>query len=99
MICDVSCCDPTVAAQATKTTWDGVYSQAQATRGAATYSKTCAGCHGAELMGADTAPSLTGPDFNSGWNDLYERLTEEIALPEPPGSPSPRDANASLGRG
>lgn len=36
---------------------------------------------------------------NSGWNDLYERLMGEIALPDLPGSPSPRDAHASLGRG
>ncbi|MBS0278384.1 MAG: GIY-YIG nuclease family protein [Proteobacteria bacterium] len=36
---------------------------------------------------------------NSGWNDLYERLLEKIALPDLPGSPSPRDADASLGRG
>ena len=36
---------------------------------------------------------------NSGWNDLYDRLTGEIALPDLPGSPSPRDTNVSLGRG
>jgi putative endonuclease len=36
---------------------------------------------------------------NSGWNDLYERLLGEIALPDIPGSPFPRDADASLSRG
>jgi len=36
---------------------------------------------------------------NSGWNDLYDRMTGEIALPDLPGSPSPREAAASLGRG
>jgi len=36
---------------------------------------------------------------NSGWNDLYDRLVGEIALPDLPGSPSPREAGASLGRG
>ena len=36
---------------------------------------------------------------NSGWNDLYARLTGEIALPDGPGSPSPRSAGALLGRG
>ena len=36
---------------------------------------------------------------NSGWNDLYERLMGEIALPDLPGSPSPRDADASPSRG
>jgi putative endonuclease len=36
---------------------------------------------------------------NSGWNDLYDRLLGEIALPDIPGSPSPRGAFAPLGRG
>ena len=36
---------------------------------------------------------------NSGWNDLYERLIGETALPAIPGSPSPRAADATLGRG
>jgi len=36
---------------------------------------------------------------NSGWNDLYDRMMGEIALPDLPGSPSPREAVASLGRG
>lgn len=29
---------------------------------------------------------------NTGWNDLYDRLIGEIALPDLPGSPSPRAA-------
>jgi len=37
--------------------------------------------------------------LNSGWNDLYERLLGEISLPDIPGSPSPRIADAMLGRG
>ncbi|HXL99186.1 MAG TPA: GIY-YIG nuclease family protein [Rhizomicrobium sp.] len=36
---------------------------------------------------------------NSGWNDIYDKLMGEIALPELPGSPSPRVAAATLGRG
>jgi mono/diheme cytochrome c family protein len=62
-----------------KTTWDGVYSDAQAKRGEATYSDSCKSCHGPDLMGIDTAPSLTGPEFNMDWNDLtlddlFERM-------------------------
>ena len=38
-------------------------------------------------------------EYNSGWNDLYDRLTGQITAMAPPGSPSPRDARASLGRG
>jgi putative endonuclease len=37
-------------------------------------------------------------ESNSGWNDLYDRLLGEIALPNLPGSPSPRSLR-SLGRG
>jgi putative endonuclease len=36
---------------------------------------------------------------NSGWNDLYDRLTGTIALPDLPGSPSPHNADALFGRG
>lgn len=36
---------------------------------------------------------------NSGWNDLYDRLTGEIALPDLPGFPSPSRCFAALGRG
>ena len=36
---------------------------------------------------------------NSGWNDLYDRMMGEIALPDRPGSPSPHGAVAPLGRG
>ncbi len=62
-----------------KTTWDGVYSDAQAKRGEAVYSESCAGCHGPDLAGLDTAPALTGPDFNMDWtdlpvDDLFERV-------------------------
>jgi mono/diheme cytochrome c family protein len=82
-----------VAAQAGKTTWDGVYTEAQAKRGEAAYSKTCAGCHGPELMGIDTAPSLTGPEFNAGWNDLSaDDLAERIR------TTMPGDAPGSLSR-
>jgi mono/diheme cytochrome c family protein len=62
-----------------KTTWDGVFTEAQAKRGEAIYTESCAGCHGPDLAGLDTAPSLTGPDFNMDWadlpvDDLFERV-------------------------
>jgi mono/diheme cytochrome c family protein len=67
-----------------KTTWDGVYSEAQGKRGEALYTQKCAGCHGPDLMGADTAPSLTGPEFNAGWNDLSaDELAERIRVTMP----------------
>ncbi|HTQ14445.1 MAG TPA: GIY-YIG nuclease family protein [Rhizomicrobium sp.] len=36
---------------------------------------------------------------NSGWNDLHDRMMGQIALPDLPGSPSPRVADAPPGRG
>lgn len=81
------------AAQGSRNTWDGVYSQAQSKRGEAAYAKTCAGCHGAELTGADTAPSLTGAEFNAAWNDqAADDLAERIR------TTMPADAPGSLSR-
>ena len=79
-----------------KTTWAGVYSDAQATRGAALYGDKCASCHGPDLTGLDQAPPLTGSDFNTNWNDLslndlFERI--QISMPaDNPGSLSRKDA-------
>jgi mono/diheme cytochrome c family protein len=78
---------------AAKTTWDGVYTEAQAKRGEALYTEKCSGCHGPELSGADTAPSLTGPDFNASWNDLSaDELAERIRVT------MPADAAGTLSR-
>jgi len=71
-----------------KSTWDGVYTEAQAKRGEAAYAKTCAGCHGPDLAGADTAPSLTGGEFNSGWGDLtLDDLFDRIKTTMPGDAP------------
>jgi mono/diheme cytochrome c family protein len=49
-------------AQGPRTVEEGVYSDAQATRGQTLYSQRCAGCHGPELQGAQ-APPLSGDAF------------------------------------
>ena len=58
-----------IDAQAPRTVQDGVFSDAQATRGQALYAQRCAGCHGPTLGGAQ-APPLTGDALvrNSGWS-------------------------------
>jgi S-disulfanyl-L-cysteine oxidoreductase SoxD len=81
-----------VAADA-KTTWDGVYTEAQAKRGETGYAQACASCHGPDLSGVDAAPSLTGPEFLAEWNDqtvddLFERARTTM----------PADAPGSLSR-
>ena len=73
-----------------KSIWDGVYSEAQATRGKALYSQECASCHGSELTGGEMAPPLAGGEFMAGWDgltigDLFERV--RISMPQnAPGS-------------
>ena len=74
----------------TKSVWDAVYTEEQATRGKTLYSTECASCHGPELSGGEMAPPLTGGEFNSGWDgltvgDLFERI--RISMPQnAPGS-------------
>ncbi len=55
-----------IDAQAPRTVQDGVFSNAQATRGATLYAQRCAGCHGAALAGAQ-APPLEGTAFRFRW--------------------------------
>ena len=89
----------TVAAQAAKSQWDGIYTKAQATRGEALYSQHCASCHGPDMAGGEMAPGLVGGEFSSNWNDLsigdlFERM--RIGMPQnAPGSLS-REQNADI---
>ena len=78
------------AQPASKSIWDGVYSEAQAARGKALYAQECASCHGGELTGGEMAPPLAGGEFMAGWDgltigDLFERV--RISMPQnAPGS-------------
>ena len=83
----------------TRSVWDGVYTQEQAGRGQAIYSKECASCHGQSLAGGEEAPPLSGGAFTSNWNgltvgDLFERI--RVSMPEGrPGTLS-RQQNADV---
>jgi mono/diheme cytochrome c family protein len=46
-----------------RTIWDGVFSDAQATRGQGAYARACATCHAEDLLGAGNAPALVGEPF------------------------------------
>jgi cytochrome c5 len=87
------------AAPASRTVWDGVYTEEQAKRGEALYRQFCSLCHGEALLGREMASPLTGPAFNSNWNgvtlgDLMERM--RVTMPQDrPGSLS-RQHNADL---
>jgi S-disulfanyl-L-cysteine oxidoreductase SoxD len=81
--------------QESKTVWSGVYTAAQANRGAAVYAQDCANCHGSGLEGADMSPALAGAAFMANWNDLtlgdlFERI--RISMPaNRPGTLSRQD--------
>jgi cytochrome c5 len=63
------------AQEPTKTTvWDGVFTEAQAARGATTYGISCARCHGANLEGNNAKP-LTGEMF---WRDFQARRVDYL---------------------
>ncbi len=59
-----------VAAQDTKSTWDGVFTAEQAERGAEAYQRECAQCHLDDLLGDGIAPSLIGAPFHFRWSEL-----------------------------
>ncbi len=70
-------------AQATKTQWDGIFTEDQAKRGEPLYAQHCAACHGPDLSGGEMAPSLTGGEFASNWNDLsvgdlFDRIRQSM---------------------
>ena len=85
----------TVAAQESKrTVWEGVYTAEQAERGRIAYAQSCASCHGEDLRGRSTAPSLVEESFLFLWSgmsvgDLFERT----------GMLMPSDRPGSLPRG
>src|SRR5688572_23865620 len=76
------------AAQATRTLQDGVFSDAQATRGQALYKQRCAGCHGADLAGGAQAPPLEGAAFRFKWRqEPLSALFIKIRYTMPPNPP------------
>jgi mono/diheme cytochrome c family protein len=86
-------------AQQSRTVWDGVYSEEQATRGETLYATHCAKCHGDGLAGVESAPALTGTTFYSNWEGemleaLFNRMRSTMPL-DKPGSLS-RAQNADI---
>jgi S-disulfanyl-L-cysteine oxidoreductase SoxD len=70
-----------------KTSWDGVYTEAQATRGEKIWGEKCAKCHGPDLTGGD-APSLIGSEFSANWDDLsIGDLADRLRISMPQDNP------------
>jgi uncharacterized protein len=57
------------APAATRTNWDGVYSEEQAARGQKVYARACAVCHLDTLHGDSVSPTLVGPSFFARFPD------------------------------
>src|SRR5688500_15529897 len=83
-----------IDAQAQATLQDGVFSDAQATRGQALYAQRCAGCHGPKLEGAQ-APPLAGSAFTLKWrreplSALFIKIRYTMPPTVPPGTGAPQ---------
>jgi mono/diheme cytochrome c family protein len=74
MFVAVLACAMSPAAQAPRTVWDGVYTDAQAERGRVSFSANCASCHGAELGGGESK-ALRGDRF---WSDYKETSLDYV---------------------
>ncbi|MCU1328054.1 MAG: glucose sorbosone dehydrogenase, partial [Bryobacterales bacterium] len=86
-------------AQTPRSVNDGVFTEAQASRGKSLYSQKCASCHGTDLSGGTEAPGLTGDQFLAKWkprsvNDLFENIRTTMPA-DKPGSLS-REENADV---
>jgi mono/diheme cytochrome c family protein len=78
----------TLSARA-QTAADGVYTEAQAMRGAALYEEQCGPCHGADKTGvADLFPALAGDSFVMIWQErsvgeLFEKISTTMPALDP----------------
>lgn len=71
-----------IQAQQSRTVRDGVYTDVQATRGAAIYKEKCASCHGPAL-GGSLAPPLAGDAFAAQWGGPLSAIVDKIQLTMP----------------
>jgi mono/diheme cytochrome c family protein len=81
----VAACAAMVASQGPRSVWDAVYTAAQAKKGEALAIAQCVSCHGDRLTGGESAPPLTGDQFNSTWegvllSDLADRIRTTMPL-------------------
>jgi mono/diheme cytochrome c family protein len=88
-----------VLAQASRSVWDGVYTDAQAKRGEALFNQNCVSCHGPALEGDGEAPPLSGGGPFWAWSGkpltaLFDEIHKEMPHNRP-GTLSP-EASADL---
>ena len=69
---------------------DGLYTEAQASRGAPLYAKYCRACHGPQLTGTEFGPGITGAEFRARWQvrsvrELFDVVQTTMPLNSPGG--------------
>ena len=77
-------------AQSFSSIGDGIYTVAQAERGAEQYAARCASCHSADLRGNSNSPSLRGMAFMFIWEgksvgELFTKMRSEMPTDQPGG--------------
>ena len=78
-----------LAAEASRSISDGIYSAEQVARGKKSYAKECADCHGEKLEGIDKAPALTGETFAKNWTGKSVfKLIDQTRRTMPPDDPA-----------
>jgi mono/diheme cytochrome c family protein len=76
-----------LAAEPAHTTWDSVFTDAQAKNGESLYKAQCMKCHLASLAGGDDGSPLTGKDFNADFEGATLDQLFDQAYNMPPDNP------------
>ena len=78
-----------LAAPASRSIWDGVFSAEQVARGKKAYEISCADCHGDELQGnGKKSPALKGEIFAKNWTTKsVHKLIDQTWRTMPPDDP------------
>jgi mono/diheme cytochrome c family protein len=85
----VLCASPAAGGQTVTTVKNGVFSEAQASRGKGVILNHCARCHSIHLLGGENdAPALVGEVFLQKWNGntlgaLYEKMRATMPTDNP----------------
>jgi len=86
---------PSQSTAAGGTVWDGVFTEAQASRGEAAYGRSCAACHKEDLLGSATAPALAGEAFFRRWNEsTVDDAVQTMKSSMPQDAPNSLEAQA-----
>ena len=77
---------------------DGLFTEAQARRGAALYMENCAQCHRYDLAASDLAPALISPAFTLRWvagplSELFDYMRTQMPLNSPGGLSAQQNAD------